>query len=134
MSDASVICQMYLLYATVYKVCPNSIQPSLVSWELVEQPLCNLSINQRQPYRACMNRHSPIWLLNWQLFWKLFGINNYFYLFSDAYYLKMWSSFYFFPSWESGWNCTQRRHSPTDSSFTRLLWHWCTLLLFWSHW
>ena len=49
-----------------YKGCPESIQPFLISQELVAWPGCNLAASQRRPYWASVNSLSPVGLVSRQ--------------------------------------------------------------------
>jgi hypothetical protein len=46
----------------LYKGCPESIHPFLISREPVSWPWCNLAANQRRPYCAPVNSHSAVGL------------------------------------------------------------------------
>jgi hypothetical protein len=50
----------------MYEGCPESIQPHLISWELVMWPWCNLAASQSTPYCTSMNIQSPMGLVSWQ--------------------------------------------------------------------
>ena len=49
-----------------YEACPESIQPFWISREPVTSPWCNLAVNQRRPYCASVNSHSPVGLVSRQ--------------------------------------------------------------------
>ena len=49
-----------------YEGCPESIQPFWISREPVMWPWSNLAANQRRPYCASVNSHSPVGLGSWQ--------------------------------------------------------------------
>ena len=49
-----------------YKVCPESIEPFLISRETVAWPWCNLAAGQRKSYCASVNSHSPVGLVSRQ--------------------------------------------------------------------
>jgi len=49
-----------------YESCPLSIQPFWISREPVVCPWCNLAANERRPYCASVNSHSPVGLVSRQ--------------------------------------------------------------------
>jgi hypothetical protein len=49
-----------------YKVCPECIEPFLISRETVAWPSCNLAAGQRKSYCASVNSHSPVGLVSRQ--------------------------------------------------------------------
>jgi hypothetical protein len=57
----------YNIWAPVsieYEVCPERIQPYLISREPVAWPWCNLAASQRRPYCASVKKHSPVGLVS----------------------------------------------------------------------
>ena len=51
------------IYIYIYESCPERIQPFWISREPVARPWCNFAANQRRPYCASVNIHSPVGLV-----------------------------------------------------------------------
>jgi len=58
--------QLDAQFFCMYEVCPESIQPFLISREPVVCPWCNLAAGQRRPYCTSVNSHSPVGLVSRQ--------------------------------------------------------------------
>ena len=50
----------------MYEGCPESIQQSLISWEPIKCPGCNLAASHRRSYLCILKSHSPVGVVSRQ--------------------------------------------------------------------